>query len=87
MNSVKKDIQFIKSNMTNVSKYIIRYGTVLLATLAVSAFYFYIRSELNPNPYYDIMMYTDILYSIKECIGAVYILPMIGEILFTSSMK
>lgn len=87
MNSLKKDIQFVKNNMTNISKYIIRYGTVLLTTLAVSAFYFYIKSELSSDPYYDIMMYTDILHSIKECIAAVYILPMIGEILFISAKK
>lgn len=85
--NIKKDFKIISENMTSVSKYIIRYGTVLIATLAVSAIFFYIRSETGSDPYYDITMYTALLHSIRECMGAVYILPLIAEILFSASVK
>ena len=85
MNTLTKDLKFIYKNMDSVSKYIIRYGTVLIATLAVSALFFFIRSEIRPDPYSDITMYTALLFSIKECMGAVYILPMIAEIILTAS--
>ena len=71
--NIKKDFKIISENMSAVSKYIIRYGTVLLATLAVSAFFFYIRSETGSDPYFNM--------------GAVYILPLIFEILFSISGK
>lgn len=87
MKTMTKDFKIIFKNMNTVSKYIIRYGTVLIATLAVSAVFFYIRSVFSSDPYNDIMMYTDLLYSMKECMGAVYILPMISEILLLSSGK
>ena len=85
--NIKKDFKIISDNMTCVSKNIIRYGTVLIATLAVSAIFFYIRSETGSDPYFNISMYTAILHAIKECMGAVYILPLIFEILFSISGK
>lgn len=85
MNSLTKDLKFIYKNMDSVSRYIIRYGTVLIATLAVSAIFFFVRSKLNIDPYFDITMYTALLFSMKECMGAVYILPMLAEILLTAS--
>lgn len=85
MNTLTKDLKFIYKNMDSVSKYIIRYGTVLIATLAVSALFFFIRSEIRSDPYFDITMYTALLFSIKECMGAVYVLPMIAEIILTAS--
>lgn len=85
MNTMTKDLKIIFKNMNTVSKYIIRYGTVLIATLAVSVIFFYVRSKINSDPYFDIMMYTDLFYSMKECMGAVYILPMLSEILLLAS--
>lgn len=85
MNTITKDLKIIFKNMNTVSKYIIRYGTVLVATLAVSVIFFYIRSGVSQDPFFDITMYTALLYSIKECMGAVYILPMLAEILLRSS--
>ena len=85
MNTMTKDLKIIFKNMNTVSKYIIRYGTVLVATLAVSAVFFFVRSVFSSDPYNDIMMYTDLLYSMKECMGAVYILPMLSEILHLAS--
>ena len=71
--------------MNIVSKYAMKYGTVLIATLAVFAVYYFIKAGLSSSPYDDIMLYTDLLYSIKECLGAVYILPMIAEIILIAS--
>lgn len=85
MNSLTKDLKYIYINMTEVSRYIIRYGTVLIATLAVSAVFFYIRSVATSDPYFDIEMYTALSFTVKECMGAVYILPFISEIILAAS--
>lgn len=85
MNSLTKDLKYIYSNMTSVSRYIIRYGTVLIATLAVSAIFFYLRSVTSADPYYFITMYTALSLSVKECMGAVYILPFLSEIILSAS--
>lgn len=69
------------NNMNIVSKYTIRYGSVLILTLAVSAFFFYLRAETSSDPYIYITLYTDILFSLKEYVSVVYILPLLMEIL------
>lgn len=68
-------------NMNIISKYTIKYGTVLILTLAASAFFFYLRAEASSDPYFYIFMYTDILYSLKEYISVIYILPILFEII------
>lgn len=85
MKNAAKDFKIIFKNMNKVSKYAMKYGTALIITLAVFAVYFFIKSKLSPSPYEDIVMYTDLLYSIKECIGGVYVLPMIAEIILIAS--
>lgn len=67
-------------NMNIVSKYTIKYGTALILTLAVSAFYFYLRAETSSDPYIFITLYTDILYSLKEYISVIYLFPLLMEI-------
>ncbi len=75
------------NNMNIISKYTIRYGTVLIITLAVSAFYLYLRAETSSDPYIYITLYTDILFSLQEYISAIYILPMLTEIIFLAAKE
>ncbi len=81
INTVRKDLKKIFGNMNTASKYIIRYGTVLIATLAVSAIFFFVKSMLSSSPYDDIMMYMNLLTAIKECAASIYIMPLIAEII------
>lgn len=71
--------------MTPVTKYTIKYGSVLIITLLLCAFYFYIRSETAARPYFYTLFYNDILFSIKECMGSVYVLPMLFETLLLAA--
>ena len=85
MKNTIKTFSEIYRGMNIVSKCAFRYGTVLIITLICCAIYFYIQSFISDYPYYHTMMYTDILYSIKECMGSVYILPMLYETISLSS--
>ena len=85
MKNTIKTFSEIYRGMNIVSKCAFRYGTVLIITLICCAIYFYIQSVISDYPYYHTMMYTDILYSIKECMGSVYILPMLYETISLSS--
>ena len=87
MKDIIKTIPTVWNEMNVVSKYAFRYGTVLILTLIVCAFYFYIMSVFSKNPYYNTMMYNDILYAIKECMGSIYVLPMLFETISMSSRK
>ena len=75
------------NNMNIVSKYTIKYGTVLILTLIFSALYFYLRAEVSSDPYVYITLYTDILYSLKDYISVIYILPMLTEIFFIAAKE
>lgn len=75
------------NNMNIVSKYTIRYGTVLILTLAVSAICFYLRAEASSDPYVYITLYTDILFCLKDYISAIYILPMLTEIILLAAKE
>ena len=73
------------NNMNIVSKFTIRYGTVLILTLAVCAFFLYIRAEVSSDPYAYITLYTDILFSLKDYVSAIYILPVLAEIILIAA--
>ena len=75
------------NNMNIVSRYTIKYGTVLLITLAATAFYFYLRAETSSDPYIYISLYTDILFSLKEYIAVIYILPLFAEIIILAAKE
>ncbi len=75
------------NNMNIISKSAVKYGSVLILTLAVSAFVFYIRAETASDPYFYITMYTDILFSLKEYLSVIYILPMLVEIIFLAASE
>ena len=81
MIEIIRDIKKIYSDFSSVTKYIFRYGTTVIATLFFCALYFYIRSHFSVNAIYDTIMCNDILFCIKECMGSVYILPMLVETL------
>ncbi len=81
MKSLCKDINEIYKNLNTVTKYAFRYGTVLIATLIICAIYFYIQSLSSGTDLYYTMMFNDIMVCIKECMGSVYILPMLYETL------
>lgn len=70
----------IFKKMNPVSRYAMKYGTALLLTLAALAVWFYTQAT-GENAATYLMLHSDLLYSIKECIGSVYILPMLAEIL------
>lgn len=87
MKDIIKTIPHVWSEMNVVSKYAFRYGTVLILTLIICAIFFYIMSAFSENPYFHTMMYNDILYAIKECMGSIYVLPMLYETISMSSRK
>ena len=79
-NATKTFIEIYKG-MSCVTKYSFRYGSVLIATLIVCALYFYIQSFSSGTSFYNTIMTEEILACIKECMGSVYILPMLYETL------
>ncbi len=79
MKNTIKTIKEIHKGMHPVTKYTFRYGSILILTLIFCALYFYIQSETSDFPYYYNIIYTDILYSIKECMGSIFVLPMLYE--------
>ncbi len=81
MIEIIRDIKKIYSDFNSVTKYIFRYGTILIVSLFFCALYFYIRSCFSVNAISDTIMYNDILFCIKECMGSIYILPMLVETL------
>lgn len=81
MKSIYKDINKIYNSLSIVTKYSFRYGTVLISTLIVCAVYFYIQSLFSGTELYSTIMLSDIMVCIKECMGSVYILPMLYETL------
>lgn len=76
MLSVLKDLKKLYKGFCPFTKYMLKYGTVLIVTLCVCAVYFYVCSE--SSVYYG-GLYTDTLYCIKQCMGSIYILPMLFE--------
>lgn len=79
MKSATKTFIEIYKGMSTVSKYAFSYGTVLIVTLIICAIYFYIKSLFSGTELYNTMMFNDIMVCIKECMGSVYILPMLYE--------
>lgn len=79
-NETKTFIEIYKG-MSTVTKYAFRYGTVLIVTLIVCALYFYIQSHFSGLSFYNSLMFEEIMACIKECMGSVYILPMLYETL------
>lgn len=71
--------------MNAVSKNAIKYGTSLIFSLLLCAVYLYFSADSADNPYTYINLYSELLYSIKEYIGAVYVLPLTAEIIFLAS--
>lgn len=76
-----KEFSKIYDGFNIVSRCAIKYGTVIIITLFVCAVYYYIKSFISDDVFYNTMMYTDLLYSIKECMGSIYVLPMLYETL------
>ncbi|MBR5233373.1 MAG: hypothetical protein IKW03_04100 [Clostridia bacterium] len=81
MKSLCKDINKMYKSLSTVTKYAFRYGTVLIVTLIICNVYFYLRSLYEGTGLYYTMMFNDITVCIKECMGSVYILPMLYELL------
>ncbi len=81
MKSICKDINKIYNSLNTITKYAFRYGTVLIITLIICAIYFYVQSLSSGTELYNTMMFNDIMFCIKECMGSVYILPMLYETL------
>lgn len=73
--------------MNIVSKYAIKYGTVLILTLVIIALYCLYMITAADSPFAYLTMYDDLLCSIKECVGAVYVLPLLAEIILMASGK
>lgn len=85
MKNILSDLSVIFKNMNFVSKTAVKYGTVLIVTMTFLSLFFYIKSFHTSDPYYYIQLYTDLMISVKECMGAVYILPFISEIILMAS--
>ncbi len=81
MHALIKDIRKLCNEFSDVSKYIIKYGTVVILTLLLCAGYFFIKANTSADAIENLILCNDILYSIKECMGSVYILPMLYETL------
>lgn len=76
MRSVLKDFRKVFEGFCPFSKYILRYGTVLILTLLAYAFFCYMQSR--HSIYYAVLL-DDVLFTVKECMGSIYILPMLFE--------
>lgn len=81
MRDMVNGIKTVFKDMNTVSKYAMRYGTVIIFTIIFMVIYFYIKSISGDNSIAYTMIYNELLFSIKEYIGSVYILPMIAEII------
>lgn len=81
MKTAVKTFFEIYKDMSAVTKYAFRYGTVLIVTLIVCAIFFYIQSLSSGLSFYEGLMFNDIMICIKECMGSVYVLPMLYETL------
>lgn len=79
-NATKTFIEIYKG-MSTASKYIMGYGTAVITALIVCAVFFYIQSLSSVMSFYNILMFEEIMVCIKECMGSVYILPMLYELL------
>ena len=78
MLSVFKDCKRVYAGFCPFTKYIIKYGTVLILTLIVYAVF--CHSQSLHSIHYAVLL-DDVLFSIKECMGSIYILPMLFEAL------
>ena len=78
MLSVLKDLGRVYGGFCPFSKYIIKYGTVLILTLLIYAVFCYSQSQHSIH--YAVLI-DDVLFSVKECMGSIYILPMLFEAL------
>ena len=81
MKTATKTFIEIYKGMSAVTKYAFRYGTILIITLIICAIYFYIQSLSSGTDMYYSVMFSEIMVCIKECMGSVYILPMLYETL------
>ncbi len=81
MRDVVNGIKTVFKEMNAVSKYAMKYGTALILTIVAMIIYFYIKSLCCADSISYTMLCSDLLYSIKEYIGSVYILPMLAEII------
>lgn len=81
MKTTVKTFFEIYKDMSAVTKYAFRYGTVLIVTLIVCAIFFYIQSLSSGLSFYEDLMFSEIMVCIKECMGSVYVLPMLYETL------
>lgn len=79
MKTATKTFIEIYKGMSTVTKYAFRYGTILIITLIICAIYFYIQSLSSGTDMYYSVMFSEIMVCIKECMGSVYILPMLYE--------
>lgn len=84
MKTITNTLMEIYDGMSTVTKYAFRYGTVLILTLFTAAVYFFIRARTGADPFFSSMMFSDIMVCIKECMGSVYILPMLYETILMS---
>ena len=78
---ILRDLKKMYGGFNTVTKYTMRYGTVLILTLTVCAVFYYIRSFSGSDMFFCTAMYNDIMYCIKECMGSIYVLPMLFETL------
>ena len=85
MKNILSDLSVIFKNMNFISKAAMKYGTALILTMIILSLFFYIKSNYDSEPYFYIQLYTDLMLSVKECMGAVYILPLISEIILIAS--
>ena len=70
----------IYDGMSTVTKYAFKYGTVLILTLTACAVYFFAKTETGSDiDFFYTNLFTDTIVCIKECMGSVFILPMLYE--------
>lgn len=85
MKNIISDFKTIFKGMNPVSKYAVKYGTAVILTLCAAAVFCLIKGTFGECDY--ILYYIDLLKSIKECFGTVYIMPLTAEIIFMARGK
>ena len=82
LKTIVKTLHEIYCGMNTVTKYTFRYGTVLIITLLLCAIYFASKAAAaDIHSFYYSGLFNDTIYCIKECMGSIYILPMLYEII------
>lgn len=76
MLSILKDFKKLYKGFCPFSKFMLKYGTMLILTLLIYALYCCVQSA--HSIYYAVLL-EDVLFSVKECMGSIYILPMLFE--------